>query len=198
MPREGHKTGPQRTPDELVHYEQRFGLRIRSSKLTKQLRSIAQSDTAVAQFLRARIREEKRFIAFIEGRAWYESDRKCQRCGSINRTVYCAACHACQTSRRPLLLDSRNRVASWPPALRSREGWLALCEQRKRERGGERALASFGPFTATTTPTGKLSVEAPALNLSIPDLSKHEFEYLNNIVRRHPEFLDLLRWAGWV
>jgi len=36
------------------------------------------------------------------------------------------------------------------------------------------------------------------MNLSIPDLSKHPFEYLNNIVTRHPEFLDALKWAGWV
>lgn len=198
MPRRGHTTGPQQTPDTLAHYESRHGVRIRASKLTRALREIAQTDTAVAEFLRARVREPERFAAFLAGRGWYDSDRRCTRCGSARRTVYCASCHACQTARRPLRLDNMNRVASWPPALRSREGWLALCDQRKRERGGERASATFGPFTATTTPTGKLSVAAPALNLSIPDLSKHEFEYLNNIVLRHPEFLDLLRWAGWV
>lgn len=92
----------------------------------------------------------------------------------------------------------RTRSQLGPPAVRSRDGWLAICEQRQRERSGERAEATFGPFTATTTPAGKLSIEAPALRLSILDVSQHPFEYLNNIAQRHPEFLDALRWAGWI
>lgn len=36
-----------------------------------------------------------------------------------------------------------------------------------------------------------------ALGLSIPDLSRHPFEFINNIVRRYSEFLELLEWAGW-
>jgi hypothetical protein len=198
MPRAGHLIGPRGCPPHLAHYEARLGIRMSASKLTKGLRTIAQTDSAVAQFLKSRIREEARFTAFLAGQASFKSDTECARCGSTTRTVYCASCHTCQTTRRPLRLDRKNRIASWPPALRSRAGWLAICEERKRERGGEHSKATFGPFTAISTPTGRLSIEAPSLNLAIPDLSRHEFEYLNNIVRRHPEFLELLRWARWI
>jgi hypothetical protein len=72
-----------------------------------------------------------------------------------------------------------------------------LCKQRKRERNGERESRTFGPFTATTTPTGTLSISAPALGLSIADLSLYSFDFINNVIQRHPEFLEVLRWAGW-
>lgn len=198
MPRTGHKLGPPGCPPELRHYEQRFGIRLSASKLTRLHRELARSDTAVAEHFRRRIREPARFDAFVMGRKSYSSDTPCKRCGSRTRTVYCSSCYACQTNRRPLQLTAGGKVAAWPPALRSRAGWLALCEQRKRERNGERDAATFGPFTATTTPTGKLSISAPALGLSIPDLSLHSFDFINNVIQRHPEFLGVLRWAGWV
>jgi hypothetical protein len=96
-----------------------------------------------------------------------------------------------------LRLSAAGKVASWPPALRSRAGWLALCDSRKRERSGERDSCTFGLFTATTTPTGTLSIEAPTLGLHIPDLSRHPFDFIHNIVQRHPDLLEVLRWAGW-
>ena len=84
-----------------------------------------------------------------------------------------------------------------PGSAHARALYPPRCKQT-RTQTRQLATATFGPFTATTTPTGKLSIEAPSMNLSIPDLSKHPFEYLNNIVTRHPEFLDALKWAGWV
>jgi hypothetical protein len=197
MPRAGHKLGPPGCAPELRHHEQRFDLRLSASKLTKQKRMLARSDPAVAEHFRRRIREPARFIAFLAGRSSFTSDTPCRRCGSSTRTVYCASCYACQTSRRPLQLTVSGKVAAWPPALRSRAGWLALCEERQRERKGERESRTFGPFTASTTPTGTLSISAPALGLSIPDLSLHPFDFINNVIQRHPEFLDVLRWAGW-
>lgn len=197
MPRQGHRVGPPGCPPELQHYEQRFGVRLSASKLTRLHRELARSDTAVAEHFRRRIREPARFDAFLAGRRSYTSDTACTRCGSSMRTVYCASCYACQTGRRPLQLTHGGKVAAWPPALRSRAGWLALCEQRRRERRGERQSCIVGPFTATTTPTGTLSISAPALGLSISDLSLHSFDFINNVIQRHPEFLDVLRWAGW-
>ena len=198
MPRrKGHKVGKLGCPELLQHYETRFNIRLTASKLTRTHRQLARMDTAVAEHLRGRIREPARFQALIAGRSSYSSDTQCKRCGGSTRTVYCASCWGCQTSRRPLVLNERGGVALWPPALRSRAGWLALCEQRQRERRGESLSCTFGVFTASTTPTGKLSIEAPALKLSIPDLSLHHFDFINNIVQRHPEFLDVLKFAGW-
>ena len=197
MPRRGHAVGPPGCPPDLQHYEQRFSVRLSASKLTKQKGMLARADSAVAEHFRRRIREPACFDAFLAGRSSYASDTPCTRCGSSNRTVYCASCYACQTSRRPLQLTSTGTVAAWPPALRSRAGWLALCDERRRERSGERESCTFGPFTGTTTPTGKLSIDAPALGLRIPDLSRHPFDFIHNIVQRHPDLLEVLRWAGW-
>ena len=197
MPRQGHSTGPQGCPPELLHYEHRFGIRLRADKLTRTHRQLARTDPAVAGHLQRRIREPARFEAMMAGRTRYTSDTRCSRCGSCARTVYGAACFTCQTNRRPLQLTSGGKVAAWPPALRSRAGWLALCNERQRERQGERDASTFGAFTATTTPTGKLSISAPTLGLSIPDMSALSFDHINRLVRLHPEFLELLEWAGW-
>jgi hypothetical protein len=197
MPRAGHKLGRQGAPSEIAHYESRLGIRLTADKLTKAKRDLARSDPAVAEHLRRRIREPGRFNAMMAGRSRYASDTACRRCGGNTRTVYGAACWTCQTSLRPLQLTDRGRVAGWPPAFRSRAGWLALCGERRRERQGERETRTFGPFTATTTPTGTLSISAPVLGLSIPDLSLHSFDFINNIATRHPKLLDVLRWAGW-
>lgn len=197
MPRPGHAIGSPGCPPELRHHEQRLGLKLSASKLTKQHRMLARSDPAVAEHLRRRIREPARFEALLAGRSRYTSDTPCGRCGSSIRTVYCSSCWTCQTSRRPLQLTAGGKVAAWPPALRSRAGWLALCDERRRERSGESESCTFGPFEATTTPTGTLSISAPTLGLRIPDLSRYPFDFINNVVQRHPEFLDVLRWANW-
>lgn len=198
MPRRGHKVGPAGCPPELEHYEQRFGVRLSASKLTRLHRELARSDTAIAEHFRRRIREPARFDAFLAGRSSYPSDTLCTRCGSSIRTVYCASCYACQIRRRPLQLTAGGKVTAWPPALRSRAGWLALCEERRRERNGEREACTFGAFTASTTPTGKLSLEASGLGIRIPDLSSHSFDQINNLASRYPEVLDALRWASWL
>jgi hypothetical protein len=196
LPRRGHRIGPPGCPPELRHHEQRLGILLSASKLTRTKRELARLDSAVAEHFRKRIREPERFEAFLAGRSRYISDTPC-RCGSSIRTVYCASCWTCQTTRRPLQLTAAGKVAAWPPALRSRAGWLALCEQRQRERNGERDSRTFGHFTATTTPTGKLSISAPAVGISVPDLGALPFDSINNLVRLYPEVLDALRWAGW-
>jgi hypothetical protein len=197
VPRVGHRIGPQGCPPELQHYEQRFGLKLSASKLTKQHCTLARSDPAVAAHLRRRIREPARYEAMLAGRTRYASDTPCQKCGSSTRTVYGAACWTCATTKRPLQTDQHGRVTGWPPALRSRAGWLALADERQRERKGERNVGTFGQFTATTTPTGKLSISAPALGINLPDLGAMPFDFINNLATRHPEVLDALRWAGW-
>ena len=75
--------------------------------------------------------------------------------------------------------------------------WLALCDELRRERNGERDGGTFGAFTASTTPTGKLSISAPTLGLSIPDMSALSFEHINRLVRLYPELREALAWAGW-
>jgi hypothetical protein len=197
MPRQGHRVGPPGCPPELQHYEQRFGIRLRADKLTRLHRELARSDPAVAELMRRRIREPARYEAMMAARTRYTSDTQCNRCGSRTRTVYGAACHACAVLKRPLQTDHHGRVTGWPPALRSRAGWLALRDGHKRERGGERDACTFGAFTATTTPTGKLSLSAPALGLSIADLSALPFDHINRLARLHPEVLQALAWAGW-
>ncbi|TAM34136.1 MAG: hypothetical protein EPN61_17555 [Burkholderiaceae bacterium] len=198
MPRRGHRIGPPACPPELQHYETRYSIRLKADKLTRLHRQLARDDPAVASHLQRRIREPARFAAMMAGRTKYTSDTPCGHCGSTTRTVYGAACWTCQTTKRPLQRDSRGKVSAWPAALRSRDGWLALCEQRKRERSGQRDTCTFGPFTASSTPTGKLSIQAPALGVSVPDASTLSFDQLNKLVRLYPEFLELLEWAGWV
>jgi len=198
MPRRGHRTGPPGCPPELRHYEQRLAIRLSASKLTRAHRMLARADSAVAAHLQRRVREPARFAAFVAGHSSYASDTPCQRCGSSARTVYCASCHACQVRRRPLQLTSTGKVAAWPPALRSRAGWLAVCDERRRERSGECDSRTFGPFTATTTPTGKLSISAPALGISVPDMGALPFDHINHLCRLYPEVLDVLRFAGWL
>jgi hypothetical protein len=197
MPRRGHRTGPQGCPPELQHHEQRFGIRLRADKLTRLHRQLARTDPAVAAHLQQRIREPARFSALMAGASRYASDTACLRCGSCTRTVYGAACHACAIRKRPLQTDAAGKVTAWPPAMRSRAGWLAMCDERKRESQGERDSAAFGPITAITTPTGKLSISAPTLGLSIADMSALSFERINRLARLHPEVLQALAWAGW-
>lgn len=197
MPRAGHTLGPQGCPAELQHYETRLGIRLTASKLTRQHRQIARADPAVAAHLQRRIREPARHEAMMAGRTRYTSDTACSRCGSHTRTVYAAACWTCATTKRPLRTDSAGNVTGWPPSLRSRAGWLALCDERKRERQGERHSCTFGPFTATTTPTGKLSLSAPSLGISVADMGALPFDSINRMALLYPQVLDALRWASW-
>jgi len=197
MPRLGHRYGPKGCPPELAHYEARLGISLRADKLTRRHRQIAQADPAVAAHLQRRIRELARYEALMSGRTHFTSDTACGRCGSCTRTVYSASCWACATTKRPLRTDRSGRVTGWSPSLRSRAGWLALCDERRREREGERHSRAFGPFTATTTPTGRLSLSAPSLGINVPDMGTLPFDSINNLVRLHPEVLDALRWAGW-
>ena len=67
MPRAGHATGPAGCPPDLQHYEQRLGIRLTASKLTKAKRDLARLDPAVAEHFRHRIREPARFDAFVAG-----------------------------------------------------------------------------------------------------------------------------------
>lgn len=197
MPRQGHRTGPQGCPPELRHYEARFGIRLSAAKLTRTHRQIARNDPAVAAHLKRRIREAARFDGLMAGHSRYTSDTACPRCGSCVRTVYGAACWACAINSRPLQLGDVGRVTGWPPALRSRAGWLAVQDERKRERLGERSSATFGAFTATTTPTGRMSLHAPALGIAILDMAALDFQHIHRLTRLHPEVLQALAWAGW-
>lgn len=197
MPRKGHAFGAQGCPPELAHHEHRHGIRLTASKLTRTHRQLARTDPAVAEHLRRRIRESARFDAMMAGRTRYTSDTPCPKCGGSTRTVYSASCWTCAVRSRPLQTDSAGRVTAWPPALRSRAGWLALRDERRRERAGETDGATFGAFTASTTPTGRLSLHAPALGIAIPDMAALSFDQINHLSRLHPEVLHALAWAGW-
>lgn len=193
MPRVGHKLGPPGCPPDLRHHEQRHGISLRADKLTRTKRQLARSDPAVAEHFRRRIREPARYDAMMGGRTKYTSDTPCGRCGSCSRTVYSASCWTCARTKRPLHTDSSGRVTSWPPAKQSRAGFLDRAERGKRD---PEAIA-FGPFNAVQHPLGKLSVTADSLNWSCPDLRALDFQTINSLVRRYPEFLELLEWAGW-
>jgi hypothetical protein len=159
-----------------------------------QKRKLAQADDAVAAHFRQRIREPSRFDAFMAGRGWFYSDTSCRRCSSTRRRTYDSACLDCAITKRPLLLRPNGSVACWPPANQSRAGYLDRAERSKREPEG----ATFGPFHAVAHPLGKLTVNAPTLNLSIPDLRAWDFDSINHLATQHPALLDLLRWAGWL
>lgn len=193
MPRAGHRYGPHGCPPELAHYEARLGIRLTASKLTRRHREIAQGDPAVASHLQRRIREPARYEALMAGRTRFTSDTTCGRCGSSTRTVYSASCWTCAMTRRPLHTGSSGRVTSWPPARQSRAGFLDRADRSKRDP----EAMTFGPFDAVQHPLGKLSVTADSLNWSCPDLRTLDFNTINNLVRRYPEFLELLEWAGW-
>jgi hypothetical protein len=195
MPHAGHRYGGA-VPDCLRHHEARHGIRLRADKLTVKLRKLAQSDDAVASYLRRRVSEGARFDAFLASRGWYYG-RPCPRCHSTRRRTYDAACLECCLRRRPLQLRPDNSVASWPQAQRSRDGWLAVKDAERRDRAGEHQAETFGPFTATSYPTGRLRVEAPDISWRADDLRTLDFSNINNLATRHPELLDLLRWAGW-
>lgn len=159
MPRRrGHKLGSYGIPSSLQHYEDR-GHDLGASKLTRRKRQLAQADAAVAEFFRSRLREGARFQAWISGATTYTSDTPCPRCGSARRRVYTADCAACQNSRRPLHLDSQNRVASWPMAQRSRASFEDLHARRRRAAAGECEAVTFGDVLAWKYPDGRLTIE---------------------------------------
>lgn len=193
MPRLGHSYGAKGCPPELRHHEQRLGIRLTASKLTRQHRQLARADPGVAEHFRRRIREQARYDAMMVGRTKYTSDTTCGRCGSRMRTVYSASCWTCATTKRPLHTDSTGRVTNWPPAKQSRAGFLDRAERSKRDA----EAVAFGPFDAVQHPLGRLSVTADSLNWSCPDLRALDFHTIKNMVRRYPEFIELLEWAGW-
>ncbi|PZQ76951.1 MAG: hypothetical protein DI563_05470 [Variovorax paradoxus] len=168
-----------------------------ASKLTRTHRMLARTDPAVAEHLRRRIREPARFDALMAARTRFTSDTPCAKCGGCTRTVYASACWTCAVRSRPLQRDIAGKVTGWPAALRSRAGWLAVREERRRERAGDVDGATFGLFTATTTPTGRLSLHAPAHGIAIPDMAALSFDHIHHLSRLYPEVLQALVWAGW-
>jgi hypothetical protein len=159
MPRrEGQKLGPYFTPPNLAHYTAQ-GHDLGAGKLTQAKRQLAKSDHAVAEFFRQRIREAERFAAFMSGRMTYPSDTPCPVCSSTRRRVYAADCAPCQNRRRPLRLDSRNKVASWPQAQRTRASFLDINARRRRAKAGEVEAVTFGDVQAWKFPDGRLTIE---------------------------------------
>jgi hypothetical protein len=85
-----------------------------------------------------------------------------------------------------------------PPAKQTRDGYLDRMERTKRERGGECETFTYGAFTATRDPTGRLAVHSDIHSIHQPDLARLEGRQVYALCERFPDLVEVLRWAGWI
>ena len=202
MPRrEGQKLGPYGIPEHLSHYVAQ-GRDLGAGKLTARKRELAQADDAVSEFFRQRVREAERFDAFMSGRTTYTSDTPCPVCSSSTRRTYAADCAACQNRRRPLRLDSRNKVASWPQAQRTRASFLDINARRRRAAAGEVEAVTFGDVQAWKFPDGRLTIEhrghVPPFRIeNANDLPSAGAAWLLAAMQLDRHLLQVAAWDHW-
>lgn len=174
-----------------------YGTQPRARTLSRRIRDIARQDRAFADELRKRT-EPARIDALVAGRGRYWSETPCPRCGSPHRRVYDRACWECwQRKHRPAAVweairDGRGYLGG----TRSRAGWLAQQDARRRIRAGEYNSITEGDITAHEHPDGRLEIVEPA-DWRCADLRTLDFPRLTGMTDRLPGLLEVLRRAGW-
>jgi hypothetical protein len=133
----------------------------RSDKLDKRQKQICKSDPAYAAALQKRVADPNRWAAFVAGQSWYGSDNFCKRCESNKRRVYNRECWTCRTNSRAENWQ-RILVGQPPIATRSRDGHLAILDEKRREKRGEFEEHSVGEWRGRRFPTGRLAVWCPS------------------------------------
>jgi hypothetical protein len=167
-----------------------------ASKLTQAHRAAARADHAFAQALREQTMYPQRIDALIAGQTWY-SGKACAKCGSSKRRVRDCGCWSCQKARTGFELDERGRCVSLGTAKRSRDGWLALADEKRRERAGEFIEHVAGEWLAREHPGGRLAVRCAAASIDSQDFRNVPGQRVFDLCHRYADLLALLRMVGW-
>ena len=133
----------------------------RGDKLDRRQRQICEVDHSYATALQQRISDPNRWAAFTARQTWYGSDNLCKRCGSHKRRVYNRECWTCRTNSRA---DNWQRILAGQMAVstRSRDGYHAILDAKRREKHGEFEEYAVGDWTARQYPMGRLAVSCPS------------------------------------
>lgn len=196
-----------------------------AGKLTQRHREVARADPAFEQALRRQTKYPERIDALIAGGTYFVG-KPCERCGSVKRRVFDCGCWSCKRQARPWIPDqgipkARHSRDGWLDRLerqrRERTGeyvsvmmgdWkarqyptgrLAVSCEKAHVRGyapDGRPLPSLPacPYLASA-PHG---TEPETLAFDCLDLIKVAPAVLYGLADRNPDFLAVLRWAGWV
>jgi hypothetical protein len=183
--------GPQSDPRFALHQRQP-----RADKLDARQRKICHADPAFSEVLEKRVRDPRRFAAFLAGMASYvRLGDPCSRCGGFRRRTRDRSCYTCHLNRGRENFE-RMKAALSPHKQRNLDSHLDLLARQKAERDGEHMAREFGRIAVKRFPTGRLEVIFPD-GFVEPDLSKRDGRDVWRLMEMLPELKDALVWAGW-
>jgi hypothetical protein len=179
-------------------HDSRFSLHQRApraDKLGRDVARICRVDHSFAEALRRRVSNPARWEAFMAGDAGYVGNR-CPRCQSTLRRTRDRSCLQC---KRDSTAGNYQRMLAGirHMATRSRDGYLALLEAKRKEKAGDAYHIVVGAWTAQSFATGRLAVQCPVAHINQPDLASLSQQQIFSLVHRYPDLLEVMRAAGW-
>ena len=187
----GRSIGPRSDPRFTLHHRQP-----RADKLDVAQRSLCHTDPAYSEALEKRVKDVRRFAAFLSGMPSYvRLGPPCGRCDGFRRRTRDRSCYTCHLNRGRENFE-RMKAGLSPLKARSLDSHLDLLARQKAEKKGEYAERDFGSIVVKRWPTGRLEVTFPDGYVE-PDLSKKDGRHVHWLMGELPELKDALVWAGW-
>lgn len=200
MGRNAFKTSNKASTMSARNFDPRFALyhrQPRADKLDARQRAICAVDHAYADALKARVKHEGRFSAYMAHATLYiDLDAPCPKCGGFRKRTRDRSCYQCHIKRGGENFE-RMKAGIAPIKRRSLAGHLDMLAAKKAERQGEHLVRVFGALTAKRWPTGRLEVVFPN-GAHEPDVSKMHPHYRQHAMDNVSEFVEALIWAGWL
>jgi hypothetical protein len=189
--RSARNVGPQSDPRFTLHQQQP-----RADKLDARQRRLCHADHGFKEALKQRVASEERWLAFLDGTAFYINlERPCVRCGDFRKRTRDRSCYRCHLRRGGENFE-RMKAGLALKVTRTKDSHLDLLERKRAERDGEFLERQFGEMTARRWPLGRLEITFPD-GWNEADLAKLNERELINAVREFPALKDAMEWAGW-
>lgn len=183
--------GPHLDPRFTLHHQQP-----RADKLDARQRSLCLNDSAYCEALERRVKDARRFAAYLAGMPSYvRLGPPCDRCSGFRRRTRDRSCYICHLNRGRENFELM-KAAIAPKAKRRLDSHLDLLARQKAERQGECEERTFGVVSLRRWPTGRLEVIFPDGYVE-PDLSKQDGRHVHRLMGELPELREGLIWAGW-
>lgn len=168
----------------------------RADKLDAHQRRLCHADPAYSEALEKRVKDARRFAAFLAAMPSYiRLGPPCERCGGFRRRTRDRSCYSCHLNRGRENFELMKAGLS-PKKKRSMDSHLDLLARQKAEKRGEHIERTFGSITVRRWPTGRLEVTFPDGCVE-PDLSKRDGRHVHWLMNKLPELKEALIWAGW-
>ena len=181
------------------HFDPRFTLhqrQPRANKLDVRQHRLCIADPAYSEALAVRVKDARRFAAFIEGLPSYvRLGPPCPRCNGFRRRTRDRSCYTCHLDRGRKNFE-RMKAGISPNKKRSLDSHLDLLARRRAVNRDEYIAAAFGRLAVKRWPTGRLEVTFPDGYIE-PDLNKQDALHVHHLMAELPELREALIWAGW-